>query len=296
MAEAPATLARRLHSVSGVVPVGAFLAFHLYTNAAARRGADAYNATARRLQEIPLLLAVEVLLVAAPLFFHGIYGLFLLANEAPAAGHRSAGRRALATVQRVTGVVLFAFVLLHLWTARLVQVRDHRSLDLFRLMQAVLASPWLNAAYVAGVLAATFHLSAGLWTFAETWGIATTPRARLLAAAASAGVFAAPFGDGPRVPERLPLVGRGFPYNPRSFAMKVHEYQAKSILAHYGVAVPRGEVTDSPAEATEIARRARRPRRRQGADPRRRPRQGRRREAREGPARGARPRQARSSA
>ena len=37
--------------------------------------------------------------------------------------------------------------------------------------------------------------------------------------------------------------------------MKVHEYQAKSILARYGVAVPRGEVTNSPAEAREIAKR-----------------------------------------
>jgi succinyl-CoA synthetase beta subunit len=36
--------------------------------------------------------------------------------------------------------------------------------------------------------------------------------------------------------------------------MKVHEYQAKSILARYGVAVPRGEVTDNPAEAREIAK------------------------------------------
>jgi succinyl-CoA synthetase beta subunit len=37
--------------------------------------------------------------------------------------------------------------------------------------------------------------------------------------------------------------------------MKVHEYQAKAILAKAGVAVPRGEVTDSPSEAREIARR-----------------------------------------
>ena len=37
--------------------------------------------------------------------------------------------------------------------------------------------------------------------------------------------------------------------------MKVHEYQAKSILARYGVAVPRGEVTDNAAEAREIAKR-----------------------------------------
>src|SRR5712692_955859 len=37
--------------------------------------------------------------------------------------------------------------------------------------------------------------------------------------------------------------------------MKVHEYQAKSILARYGVAIPRGEVADSPEQAREIARR-----------------------------------------
>ena len=37
--------------------------------------------------------------------------------------------------------------------------------------------------------------------------------------------------------------------------MKVHEYQAKSILARYGVAVPRGEVAASSAEAREIAKR-----------------------------------------
>jgi succinyl-CoA synthetase beta subunit len=35
--------------------------------------------------------------------------------------------------------------------------------------------------------------------------------------------------------------------------VKVHEYQAKSILAKYGVAVPRGEVADSPAAARDVA-------------------------------------------
>jgi succinyl-CoA synthetase beta subunit len=37
--------------------------------------------------------------------------------------------------------------------------------------------------------------------------------------------------------------------------MKVHEYQAKAILSRYGVVVPRGEVTDNPGEAREIAKR-----------------------------------------
>jgi succinyl-CoA synthetase beta subunit len=37
--------------------------------------------------------------------------------------------------------------------------------------------------------------------------------------------------------------------------VKIHEYQAKAILAKYGVAVPRGEVAVTPQEAVEIARR-----------------------------------------
>ncbi|MGH9436017.1 MAG: ADP-forming succinate--CoA ligase subunit beta, partial [Terriglobia bacterium] len=35
--------------------------------------------------------------------------------------------------------------------------------------------------------------------------------------------------------------------------MKIHEYQAKEILARYGVAVPRGEVIDQPEQASAAA-------------------------------------------
>ncbi len=37
--------------------------------------------------------------------------------------------------------------------------------------------------------------------------------------------------------------------------MKIHEYQAKAILAKYGVPVPRGEVAVTPQDAVEIAKR-----------------------------------------
>ena len=36
--------------------------------------------------------------------------------------------------------------------------------------------------------------------------------------------------------------------------MKIHEYQAKEILAKYGVPVPRGEVANTPEEAAAVAR------------------------------------------
>ena len=37
--------------------------------------------------------------------------------------------------------------------------------------------------------------------------------------------------------------------------MKIHEYQAKAILARYGVPVPRGDIAFNATEAGEIARR-----------------------------------------
>jgi succinyl-CoA synthetase beta subunit len=35
--------------------------------------------------------------------------------------------------------------------------------------------------------------------------------------------------------------------------LKIHEYQAKALLAQYGIPVPRGQVASTPAEAREIA-------------------------------------------
>src|SRR5690349_5793369 len=41
---------------------------------------------------------------------------------------------------------------------------------------------------------------------------------------------------------------------PRSNPMKIHEYQAKALLAKYGVPVPRGEVAETVDQAVEAAR------------------------------------------
>lgn len=184
------TLPRRLHAITGVVPVGAFLAFHLYANASAAGGAEAYDATARRLQQAPFAVALEIVLIALPLMFHGLYGLFLLSAEPSGEARAGPGRRGLAVFQRATGVLVFAFILFHLWTTRLVQVRDHESLDLFHLMQALYASPWIRAFYVAGLLAATAHLSAGLWSLAGDRGFGRTRPARVAVGILAVGVFA----------------------------------------------------------------------------------------------------------
>ena len=180
---------RRVHSLSGIVPVGGFLAFHLYENYTATKGADAYNRMTRTLQDLPFAVAMEVLIIVVPLFFHGVYGLFITSTAKPNVISNSYVRNGMYFFQRVTGVIVFAFILFHLWTTRLVQLQDHESLDLFRQVQAAVANPWIYTFYLAGILSATFHLANGIWSFSIVWGLTIGPRAQRRMLYVSAAVF-----------------------------------------------------------------------------------------------------------
>jgi succinate dehydrogenase cytochrome b subunit len=180
---------RRLHSLSGIVPIGGFLAFHLYENYQATRGAEAYNEMTHKLQTLPFAVAMEILVIAVPLFFHGIYGLFITGTARPNVISNPYLRNWMYFLQRLTGVLVFAFILFHYWTTRLVQLSDHESLDLFRQVQAAVGNPWIYAFYVAGILSATFHLANGIWSFAIVWGLTIGPKAQRRMIYVSAVVF-----------------------------------------------------------------------------------------------------------
>jgi succinate dehydrogenase / fumarate reductase cytochrome b subunit len=180
---------RRLHSLSGIVPIGGFLAFHLYENYTATRGADAYNKMTRTLQDLPFAVPMEVAIIIVPLLFHGIYGLFVTSTAKPNVISNTYVRNWMYFIQRVTGVIVFAFILFHLWTTRLVQLQDHESLDLFRQVQAAVANPWIYAFYLAGILSATFHLANGVWSFSIVWGLTIGPKAQRRMLYVSAAVF-----------------------------------------------------------------------------------------------------------
>jgi len=169
---------RRLHSLSGILPIGGFLAFHLFENYQATRGADAYNEMTHKLQTLPFAVAAEILIIAVPLLFHGIYGLFVTGTASPNPISNRYFRNFMYTLQRVTGVIVFAFILFHYWTTRLVQLTDHESLNLFSQVQAAVENPWIYAFYIAGILSATFHLANGIWSFSIVWGITVGPQAQ----------------------------------------------------------------------------------------------------------------------
>ena len=180
---------RRLHSLSGIVPVGGFLAFHLYENYSATLGPAAYNRMTRNLQETRFALALEIAVIVFPLLFHGVYGLFVTGTARPNVVTNRYVRNWMYFLQRATGVILFAFVIFHLWTTRFVDIRNHEEVDLFRLMESSVANPWIYAFYVLGIVSATFHLANGIWSFSIVWGLTVGPRAQQRMMWVSAAVF-----------------------------------------------------------------------------------------------------------
>src|SRR5256885_8481084 len=67
-------LLRKLHSLTGIIPVGAFLAEHFWSNSSALVSAQKYNQTSIELQTIPFRVLAEWSFIFAPILFHGGYG------------------------------------------------------------------------------------------------------------------------------------------------------------------------------------------------------------------------------
>ena len=59
----------------------------------------------------------------------------------------------------------------------------------YDMMADILSNPFMLAFYIAGVLAATFHLANGVWSFLVTWGITQSPRSQTIVTYISMAVF-----------------------------------------------------------------------------------------------------------
>ena len=49
------------------------------------------------------------------------------------------------------------------------------------MMAAIVDSPWMLGFYIVGILAATFHLANGLWSFLVSWGITQSKKSQQIA-------------------------------------------------------------------------------------------------------------------
>lgn len=170
---------RRLHSLSGIVPVGAFLVEHFISNAFATNGPSAYADQVKFLTSLPFVQVLEWVGIYIPLLYHSLYGFYIwFRGEANVSDYPWAGNF-MYSAQRWTGAVAFVYIAWHTYTMRFTGIHLlTNSQAAFHKVQVELQHPWALAFYVIGITAASWHFAYGLYLFCAKWGITVSDRSR----------------------------------------------------------------------------------------------------------------------
>jgi succinate dehydrogenase / fumarate reductase cytochrome b subunit len=192
-------LLRRLHSLAGIVPIGLYLLAHIFLeNSFVLGGAESFNGLVKAILVIPVpvLLAIEILVLWAPILFHGLYGLVILwSADVRNALHYDYTNSYLYVLQRVTGVIAFLFIGFHVGSTRMMYYFYHTEIT-YNFMHSYMVSPLWFTVYLVGVLSAIFHFTNGIWTFCVTWGITVGARSQRMLQFASVALFVVMGGTG----------------------------------------------------------------------------------------------------
>lgn len=171
---------RRLHSLTGIVPVGAFLFEHiLISNASAIGGPLAYARQVRFLASLPLVPILELFGIWLPILFHALYGFYIWYRGETNVGEYPWTGNWMYTAQRWTGGIAFAYILWHTWTMRFTGIDLHEfpGASFGKVQSEVFQTP-LFLFYVVGLIAASWHFAYGIWLFCAKWGIVSGEQAR----------------------------------------------------------------------------------------------------------------------
>ena len=167
---------RRLHSLLGIIPIGLFVTQHLIINYFATRGAESFNTAAHFIENLPFIYFLEWFVIYIPLMFHAFYGVYLAFTSKNNVQRYGTFRNWMFMLQRVTGVFLVIFIAWHIYETR-IQKLFGAEVN-FDMMAEIFSNPFMIVFYALGILAATFHLANGVWSFLVTWGLAQSPRSQ----------------------------------------------------------------------------------------------------------------------
>ena len=185
---------RKLHQLSGIMPLGIFLLEHFYTNSKALNGATSFNDAVKDLQSIPYILFVEIGGIFIPLIYHAVYGLVITMEARPNNLAYPYPRNWFYTIQRVTGVILFLFITFHVLNFRFglipglnrVSVATNPGMG-FDIVAREFSIVPIFLVYMVGITATVWHFANGIWLFLVDWGITIGERAQRLTGYACIG-------------------------------------------------------------------------------------------------------------
>ena len=170
---------RRLHSLSGIIPIGAFLIEHIVSNFETWNGPLAYAQQVKFLNSLPLVRILEWTFIFIPLAFHAFYGLFIAFRGRVNVNVYPWASNWMYVSQRVTGIIAFVYIVQHVWRQRFSGISlPENPGAAFHKVQVELSNPWMLAIYVIAMIATTWHFAYGIWLFAAKWGITPGEKAR----------------------------------------------------------------------------------------------------------------------
>jgi succinate dehydrogenase / fumarate reductase cytochrome b subunit len=170
---------RKLHSLMGIIPIGAFLLEHLLSNFEALKGPGAYGAQVKFLNSLPMVRVLEWTFIFLPILYHGLYGVWIwLRGKSNIVYYPWAGNW-MYVAQRWTGLIALLYIGQHVYRQRFSGVSlPENPGAAFAKVQHELANPWMLAVYVIAMIAICWHFSYGIWLFAAKWGITPGETAR----------------------------------------------------------------------------------------------------------------------
>lgn len=180
-------LLRKLHQITGIVPLGAFFFVHMFTNSKAMSGEKVFNDAVADIHHIPYLLFVEIFGIFLPLLFHSIYGIIISGEARMNNFNYGYGRNWFYTFQRITGGFLFFFIFFHILNLRFGLIPGLESYGnpvagnadkAFDIVAAEFQNKGILTLYILGIAATAWHLAYGLWLFAVDWGIVIGEKAQ----------------------------------------------------------------------------------------------------------------------
>lgn len=186
-------LIRRLHSLSGLVPVGAYMTVHLIVNASLVNGAGSFQRNVNDIHSLGRFLpVVEWLFIFLPIIFHAAFGVWIIKSGKSNLDHYRYSSNFRYALQRWTGVIAVVFIFFHVfhlhgwfhsdyWLRNVAEplgMANFRAYNAASTLAMALRGFLWPIFYLVGVLACVFHFANGVWTFGITWGIWVSPKAQ----------------------------------------------------------------------------------------------------------------------
>ena len=178
---------RKLHQLSGIVPLGLFLLEHFYTNSKALAGEASFNEAVKDLQSIPYILLVEIGGIFIPLIYHAVYGLVITWEARPNNLAYPYPRNWFYLIQRITGIILFFFITFHVLNFRFGMIPNLNNISVahkpelaFDIVAGEFRMVPIFLVYMVGIISTVWHFANGIWLFLVDWGITIGERAQRL--------------------------------------------------------------------------------------------------------------------